>query len=126
MHPAVYDIAPYRGDTFRRIIRLRLMNEDGTAGAYADLTDCTPLAQVKGAENATTPLQTFITEVLNQSIVGNLGKVRVELAPSQTADLPKKAFWDLQLTHPNGDIHTYLAGKVTPSGQISYGIADAP
>lgn len=117
MLPAKYDFTLYRGDTFRRVIRLRTVLEDGTLDDYADLTGCVALAQVRATTGATEILATFATSVLDQ--VTNTGAVQMELSPEQTADLPNSARWDIQLTHPNGDVHTYLAGKITATGQVS-------
>lgn len=117
MLPAPYDFKLYRGDTFRRVIRLRTVLEDGTLGDYADLTGCTPLAQVRVSTNAAAIIATFATSVLDQAT--NKGAVQMQLSPEQTADMPNTSRWDIQLTHPNGDVHTYLAGKIIASGQVS-------
>lgn len=117
MLPVKYDLPVYRGDTFRRIVRLRTVNDDGSLGAYADLTGCTALAQIRLRETSTTALQVFAANVLDQTT--DLGSVQISLTATQTADLPDLSRWDFQLTHPNGDVHTYLAGKVSVSGQTS-------
>lgn len=117
MLPAPYDFKLYRGDTFRRVIRLRTVLQDGTLGDYADLTGCIPLAQVRSATTTADLIATFATSVLDQ--VANKGAVEMVLSPAQTDNLPSTSRWDIQLTHPNGDVHTYLAGKITATGQVS-------
>lgn len=117
MLPAKYDIKVYRGDTWRRVVRFRTINADGTSGAYADLTGCVPLAQVRTAAKAPDILATLVTAVLDQT--AEPGAVQIELRAVDTAELPDSARWDLQLTHPNGDVHTYLAGRVIATGQIT-------
>lgn len=123
MLPAVHHFAIYRGDTFRRVIRLRLVDAAGVLGAYADLTGCVPLAQIRENPNSPTILASFTTSVLNQTT--DLGAIQIELTAAQTRALPVQSNWDIQLTHPLAagqtvpDVHTYLAGKVNVSGQVS-------
>ena len=118
MLPAKYDIKDlYRGDTYRRTFRLRFVNADDTLGDYADLTGCEPLAQIRTAVRAPEILETFDVTILDQTETP--GGVQIELTPEQTATLPDTGRWDLQLTHPNGDVRTYLAGTVKAAGQVS-------
>lgn len=120
MIPAKYDITLYRGDTFRRTFRIRTINEDKTPGPYADLTGCTPLAQVRSAERAPTIVETIGSVILDQTDPATLGSITISLTATQTAELADSTRWDIQLTHPNGDVHTYLAGGVTAKGQVTF------
>lgn len=120
MIPATYDIELYRGDTYRKTFRIRTVTPDGEPGDYFDLTGCEPLAQVRSVVKAPTILQEFDAELLDQTDPDTVGAVRVALTGVQTADLPDNAVWDIQLTHPTDDVHTYLAGKVTAKGQVTF------
>lgn len=118
MIPGKHDIELYRGDTFRRFPTLSALI-DGVPGDPIDLTGCTVLAQLRESPQATEPLHSFDAEILDQIDLETRGKIRIELTPAQTTDLPETTFWDLQLTHPNGDVFTYLVGTVTAEGQVS-------
>lgn len=120
MKPASENLELYRGDTFRRRIRLREINPDGTPGAYLDLTGTTPLAQVRTADRAPEILVTITVDLLDQSDPDTKGGLTISLEPAETAELPDVCKWDLQLTWPSGDVTTYVAGKVIPSGQVTF------
>lgn len=116
--PATLNLEMYRGDTFRKWWRIRSVNVDGTSGDYLDLTGCTPLSQMRRKETSSL-LQQFTCTLGDQTDPNTVGLVTIELADDQTATLPDGAIWDFQPTHPSGDTITYLAGKVTVTGQVS-------
>ena len=70
MQPAQCDIQLYRGDYFEMTLRLREGTFNGTGyvpGAYLDLTDWVPKAEIRATVDTTgTPMATFTTEILDQ------------------------------------------------------------
>jgi len=116
MKPGVYDLEIYQGDTFRRTLRLRqrVLDTDGVtwiSGAYIPLTGYTGAAQVRETKIATDVTATMTVTVLDQTITP--GGVTLYMPASATSLITKDQVWDLQLTAPNGDVTTFLAGAVT-------------
>jgi hypothetical protein len=50
---------------------------------------------------------------------GTVDTLVMHLSHDQTTDLPNVSYYDLQLTAPNGDVKTYLYGKVFTHYQVS-------
>lgn len=110
--PAVRDITIYQGDTYSLTFRVRSRNTDGTAGAYLDLTGCTPKAQLRTAPSSTSVVAEFTATLLNQADVNTRGGVTISLSHAQTTALTYDSMaWDVQLTYPTGDVQTFLRGK---------------
>lgn len=105
--PSNVDLAFWKGDSQEFIVR---MNDE--LGEAIILTGYTPLAVMKASFNSATAY-TFTTSVQN----GN--EIRVYLPSSISKTIPAGDYvWNLQITAPNGDVRTYLAGDVTVYAEV--------
>jgi hypothetical protein len=92
-----------------------------------DLTGYTPKAQIRlftsGQYAQIGPLilgEFVITKVLNQTTnSGLLDTLQLSLPASVTEDLPRTAYYDLQMISPDNITKTYLTGKVFTSPQVT-------
>jgi hypothetical protein len=102
MAPQSYPLTLYRGDTFSW--RFVFWNDLDRTIPY-DLTGVTPAAQIR----ATCLLMTLdCTVLLPNTVAVELPADAWPLSwPALTA-----AGWDLQLTQPDGTVHTMVAGPV--------------
>lgn len=119
MLPATETLSLYRGDSVRLVRRFRPVLEDGTLGAYFDLTGCTPKAQIRASSTATTVLVEFTATLDDQTDPDTVGGVILEIVAGDTSALPDGAQWDMQLTHADGFVRTYIAGPVVSTGQVT-------
>ncbi len=103
--PAFLDWNVYRGDTARLNIILR-----DESNEVMDLSDYTFEGQVKAAPKDTNSLQE-ITIVKSDS--------QLTLVIPDTSELPRKAYFDIQGTHTNGDIQTILKGNVNVEDDVT-------
>lgn len=117
MIPGSKNLSIYKGDTFPFYARIQGLDDDGESMGYLDLTGCTPLAQIRSTADSATVLATFDCEIPAQT-GDNLGRVNIRLEAEDTVTLVN-GVWDLQLTWPNGDVFTYLAGKVSVIQDVS-------
>jgi len=117
--PATQDIDIYQGDDFDILLRLRNQNSDGTPGAYIDLTGYVGKAQLRDDPADNTVNAEFTVTTLNQTTTP--GGILASLSHTQTAALPApaKMQWDIQLTSPTGDVHTYLKGTATITAEVT-------
>lgn len=101
-----YDITLYQGDKFNTLFDFSF-----------DTTNYTASAQIRAVPNSQVALASFTVTVTNAS----LGQITLSLTPAQTALLPIKAFWDLQLVNKNDstDVVTYVRGQVFTQRQIT-------
>lgn len=105
--PTNVDLAFWKGDAQEFIVKMT--NELGVALV---LTGYTPAAVLKESFNSPTSYS-FTTTIQN----GN--EVRVYLPSSISKTIPAGSYvWNLQLTAPNGDVRTYLAGDVTVYAEV--------
>jgi hypothetical protein len=109
MTPANYALTLYRGDTARWQFTLWL---DESKLDPADLTGVVTKAEIRDR-----PGGAVITELATAVTLPNV--VQMELTPEQSGALPASGAWDLQLTYPNTDIVTILAGAVTVTPDIT-------
>lgn len=116
--PLAYDLHYYRGDTYRRTVRISDINEDGTQGEPKDLTGCTVLAQVR--EYYDGKVLSVINTTINPDQVEFTGYLDLELDTHMTDLEGQVGIWDLQITWPSGDVYTYLKGNVTCKLDVSY------
>lgn len=103
--PATLNLTVYRGTDFELVVR-RLVEVDGDA---YDLTDWTPIAQVR----ATASNGTLIT-TLNATLgTPTNGEVEMSLTPTATLALAAGEYvWDLLFEDPDGvRSGPYLAGR---------------
>lgn len=102
MTPGKYDLALYRGDTYRWSVQLWA---DAEQTVPVDLTGATVAAEIRDK-----PSGTKITTLL--ATLGGPGEIIVELTADNYAAVPANGVWDLQVTYPDGTVRTVLAGKV--------------
>jgi hypothetical protein len=91
-----------------------------------DLTHYTALSQIRLypqlPANQVGPLLLATFEITKSASIsgGILDKLSLYLPSSVTADLPRTAYWDLQLTdNTTGHVKTYLQGKIFTKAQVT-------
>lgn len=123
MQPSPQDITIYQGDNYDFFFRLRERVWDAglgdyVAGAYIDLTGWTGRSQIRANATAAAPLAEFAVTLSDQTATP--GGVLLTLTPEQTAALPPgTAVWDVELTNNVAEVHTYIAGRVNVSAQVT-------
>ena len=130
MKPGVCNFDTIRGDTFRRVVRLRerVWNpalNDGAggyeAGNYIDLTGYSaPKAQFRETKLDVAVTVELTCTILTQS-GGTLGGIRLYAADTLTRNMDKdKYVWDLELLNPAGDRDTYLTGVINNTLDVTH------
>ncbi len=109
MMPANLALDIYRGDTSRWQFKLW---SDTAKTIPIDLTGVTPKAEIRDK-----PAGTVLSELDCEVETTNV--INVSLLPDASRSLPKKGYWDLQLTHPGGDVTTIVAGAVTVTPDVT-------
>lgn len=119
MKPLKFDIDIYQGDTFSMFLRVRALDANGDPSDYIDLTGSTAKAQIRTdvADLDADPDAEFTCTIGNQSTVP--GSLFVELSPAQTAALTANGVYDVQITHADGRVRTYLQGIVTVIKEVT-------
>ena len=111
LKPKRYDIELYQGDTFKFSLVLK------NGGTPINITGWTPLAQIKRLTDSS-PAE---TPVLTTTVTGIEGKINIGVDATGTsaldADLEYK--YDLQLTDTDGNVRTFIGGKITVTADIS-------
>lgn len=110
MTPGLYNLSIYRGDTYRWQF---LLWADAAKTEPADLTDVEVKAELRDKPGGATVYGTFTTTVTLPNIIDML------LPATLSGTLPAKASWDLQLTYPNDDVATVLAGSVSVTMDVT-------
>lgn len=109
MTPGKCPLSLYRGDTYAwRFV----FWTDPEKTVPADLTGVTPKAEIRDKPGGTVIVPLACVVELPNVITAKLD------APA-SALLPSTAAWDLQLTFPNGDVATALAGPVAVTPDIT-------
>lgn len=100
--PKNYDISIYEGDTFQFTLTVK-----DASNVAVNLTGYTAKAQLKKSFDDASPID--FTCVISTP---TSGVVNISLPASTTADLiaGDTYIYDVQLTAPNGNVRTYLAG----------------
>lgn len=107
--PTNVDLEFWRGDAQEFIVRF---TDDATPPNPIVLTGYTPLAVIRSSFTAPTTY-TFTTTVQN------INEIRVYLPSSISKTIPAGDYiWNLQVTAPNGDVRTYLAGDVKVYAEV--------
>jgi hypothetical protein len=115
--PAKFDPEIYQGDSWDLFFRVKARDAGGNL-VYQDLTGSTAKAQFRVAASATTILAELTCTLSDQ--VATTGGVLVRLSPAQSAGLvPGNAKWDCEISYPNGDKRTVLAGDVTVTAEVT-------
>lgn len=122
MQPAVQDLSIYQGDSYDFFFRVRErvydpVMEEFTAGDYINLTGWVGKSQIRVTHDAVEVLAEFSVTLSDQTTTP--GGVLLMLTPAQTAALPSKGVWDVQLTNTAGEIRTFIAGGVTVSREVT-------
>lgn len=100
--PTNVNLEWWHGDSQEIIVKFK-----DEAGSPITLTGYTPAAVIRASYNAPTSYN-FTTTIQN----GN--EIRLYLPSSVSSTIPAGDYiWNLQVTAPNGDVRTYLAGDVT-------------
>lgn len=107
--PANYDLRLYRGDYFP----LKLTLKDN-AGVAINLTGYTAKASIR------TTFDDPVAYVFNVTINAAAGEVNFELPSSVSSTIPAGPYiWDVQVTDPNGNNRTYIAGDVVVHDEVT-------
>jgi hypothetical protein len=107
--PGIYDLCIYRGDTGRwRFICW----QDAAKSIPSDLTGAAAAAQIRDRPggNAVTALSCAVAPP---------NVVEVAVLPADSANLPARGVWDLELTYAIGDVSTLVAGRVLVTGDVT-------
>lgn len=109
--PQTLDLTHCRGDTLALAVALW---EDEELTEPSDLTEAVVAAQVRTTADASTVVANFAT-----SIEGN--SVSLLLSPSQTATLPPKGVWDLQIDWlgDGNNVQTPVGGSLTITPDVT-------
>lgn len=108
------DLSMYSGDDFS--VRLKFS---------MDLTNYTPKSEIRlfptGGRAQVGPVIVGTFTITKLQSQGQLlyDTLQLSLPGSVTADLPKTAYYDLQLTDNTGKVRTYLKGKVFTDSQVT-------
>jgi hypothetical protein len=110
--PSNYDLIIYEGDALRFTVTVK-----DSAGVPVDLTGYTAKAQLKTNFADASPVDFDCTITTPETD----GVVSVYLSPATTAALTAGSsyIWDFQLTSPDSDVRTYLAGDVTVVPEVT-------
>lgn len=108
------DLSMYSGDDFAIKLKFSI-----------DISTLTPLSQIRlfptYPSNQVGPLilATFTTTKTASVVGGPVDTLTLSLPGSITKDLPKTAYWDIQMTTSLGVTKTYLEGKVFTKPQVT-------
>ena len=109
MTPGTYDLCIYRGDTGRwRFICW----QDAAKTLPSNFEGAVAAAQIRDR-----PGGNQITQLYCGVTAPNT--VDVAVLPADTALLPPRGVWDLQLTYASSDIRTLVAGRVLVTGDVT-------
>lgn len=107
--PANYDLRLYKGDYFP----LKLTLKDN-AGVAINLTGYTAKAQIRVNFDDPAPYN------FNATINAAAGEVNFELPSTVSSTIPAGSYiWDVQVTDPNGNTRTYIAGDVSVHDEVT-------
>jgi len=120
--PPQYPLEFVVGDTHRLQIRVDDPDPDSPDPENPimvprPLTGWSAAAQIRKAKSDTAVLATF--EIENELGVDGFIYLYLTPAESRKTGVTTKAFWDLELTDPNGDVETILAGPVKPVPDVT-------
>lgn len=107
--PSNNDLVIYKGDYVRLVV-----NISDSVGAPVVLTGCQPKAVLKSdySDQYERPFECFLTT--------NPGEVTIFLSSEVSSTLlPGSYIWDFQITFPDNQTRTYLAGDVTVYDEVT-------
>lgn len=112
--PANLNITIYQGDTFTN--DFQLIQEIGGEDQPVDLTEFSPLAQVRVRPEDEDIIAQFVISLTDSS----QGKFRLFMDNDQTRNLPRVSFYDVQTVDQiTGFVKTWVAGKLNSPREIS-------
>jgi hypothetical protein len=109
MMPGTYPLTLYRGDSYAW--RFTLWDDDAMS-VPIDLTGATVAAEIRDKPSGTTIVSMLCT-VTTPNIID------VELVADDSENVPLKGAWDLEVTFPDGQVHTMVAGPVTVTADVT-------
>lgn len=105
--PGNMDLSIWRGDAQEFIIKL-----EGSDGTPISLSEYTAQATIRQSFNAPTKYEFTCT-------ISGVNEVTVYMSSPTSKSIPAGDYvWNFQLTAPNGDVRTYLAGDVTVYAEV--------
>jgi hypothetical protein len=107
--PLNYDLEIYKGDYVEVFV---VVSDDNDQPI--DLSDYTAEASLKSNYDDSTPVDFTCT------VTGVLGQVRIYLPSTVSSTLTAGDYiWDFQVTNPDGDARTYIAGDVVVHNEVT-------
>lgn len=112
--PANYNITIYQGDTFTR--NFQIVRDIGGVEAPIDLTELTPLAQIR-----LRPEDQEVIAAFNVSYIdAQQGILNLSMTDDDTRLLPRVCFYDFQTRDQVSDVvKTWMAGKIISPRETS-------
>lgn len=112
--PANYNITIYQGDTFTR--NFQLTRETGGQNVPIDMSELTPLAQVRLRPDDSEVIAEFTVTYIDQQ----QGIVNISMADDDTRLLPRTSFYDFQTRDQvTNVVKTWMAGKIISPRETS-------
>lgn len=103
---AIYNLTINQGETFEFALGLTMPNGD-----VADLSDITPMMQIRASSLAETPILDL--NKISGITVGANGNIVIHIPANITETLNfVNAFYDIELHHIDGTVKRILQGKV--------------
>lgn len=110
----------YQGDNFSKTFRFGSRPSSGEDIVYWDLTGWTGLSQIRAKAKSEDVLASLTVVIgSNQTDPDFAGYVFVSLSNTDSTNLPRRCFWDLELTDADGYVRTLLAGEVAVTREIT-------
>lgn len=109
MTPGTFNLALYRGDSYKWRVELW---QDAAQTIPVDLTGVVPAAEIRERTAGVRIVELLCTPEPPNAVI-------VEMTPDMYVAVPANGVWDLQLTFPDGAVHTPVAGTVTVTGDVT-------
>jgi hypothetical protein len=113
--PASYDLVIYRGDTYSWDF---LLWNDIHNGIPTDLTGVVVKSEIRDRPSGNLIIPLTLTVTLPNTINAALSAASSALLPVPLG------VWDLQLTYPDGDVLTVIAGEVYVTADVTGSAGD--
>lgn len=115
--PENLDLTIWQGDAQEYFI---LLTADDVPKTPIDLTGCTAQAVIRETFNAPVA-HAFVCTIEDDPVIEGkkTNKVRLYMSSPDSKNIPGGDYvWNFQITAPNGDVRTYLAGDVTVHAEV--------
>lgn len=111
--PLDVDLVLYQGDDWSKTFRIGSRPSADADVEYWDLTDWSGASQFRLKASSTDALVSLDVEIgPDQSVAETAGYFTVSMTADESALLPKRCFWDLELVDSSGFKRTFAAGSV--------------